>query len=297
MIILLFGESGQVGSELSRILLVHGYVVALNSTMVDLSEPGTATVCLEKIRPKVIVNAAAYTAVDKAESDQGQARYVNALAVAEMASYAAHNDALLVHYSTDYVFDGTKIEAYRPTDRPNPQSIYGKTKLEGEEAIRYSGCKYLILRTSWVYSAHGNNFIKTVLRLAGERSELKIVSDQNGSPTSAELIADVTSLALVGYKQGQLTNGIYHLTAKGYTSWYGLACRVLNRAIANGWSFKLSDKQIEPIATTDFPTVATRPFNSWMDSSDLERSLAIQLPDWTLHVDRVIDQITNELIF
>ena len=293
MTTLLFGKNGQVGSELVRTLLVHGEVVAFDSALVDLSKSSAAMACLEAVRPEVIVNAAAYTAVDKAESDQERARSVNALAVSEMANYAAANDALLVHYSTDYVFDGDKIEPYLPRDKPNPRSVYGKTKLEGEQAIRDSGCKHLIFRTSWVYSAHGKNFIKTILRLAKERNELRVVHDQHGSPTSAELIADVTSLALSGYKQSLVANGTYHLTARGCTSWYDLACRVIDRAITHGWNTKFSADQVEPIPTAAFPAAATRPCNSLMDSSDLEEALALQLPDWTLHVDRVVEQITS----
>ncbi|MDZ7809348.1 MAG: dTDP-4-dehydrorhamnose reductase [Arhodomonas sp.] len=173
---------------------------------------------------RLVVNAAAYTAVDKAESEEARARAINAAAVREMAEYAARTDTLLIHYSTDYVFDGDREGAYLPDDAPNPRSAYGRTKLEGEEAIRESGCDHLIFRTSWVYSAIGHNFIKTMLRLAGEREELKVVADQIGAPTSAELIADVTSLALAGYRQGHLPGGTYHLTANGATSWHGLAC-------------------------------------------------------------------------
>ena len=294
MTILIFGKSGQIGCELSRTLLVHGRLIAVDSAAVDLSKPSSVMACLERACPTVIVNAAAYTAVDKAESDQGQARAVNAFAVSEMSNYAAANDTLLVHYSTDYVFDGDKIEPYLPSDKPNPLSIYGQTKLEGEQAIRASGCKHLIFRTSWVYSVHGENFIKTILRLATERNELRVVHDQHGSPTSAELIADVTSLALSGYKQGLIANGTYHLTARGGTSWYDLACRTIDRAITNGWNSKLSGEQVEAIPTVAFPTAATRPSNSLMDSSDLEKALELQLPDWTLHVDRVIDQITSK---
>ncbi|MCL7743675.1 dTDP-4-dehydrorhamnose reductase [Guyparkeria hydrothermalis] len=290
---LLFGASGQVGRELSRTLLPHGPLVSKNSEAVDLAQQGSVTECLEAVRPKVIVNAAAYTAVDKAESDEERARSINAAAVREMAEYAARNDALLIHYSTDYVFDGDKDGAYLPDDTPNPASVYGQTKLEGEEAIRESGCDHLIFRTSWVYSANGHNFIKTMLRLAEERDELKVVTDQIGAPTSAELIADVTSLALAGYRHGHLPVGTYHLTANGATSWHGLASRAVDRAIANGRELRLRGGDIQAIGTADFPTPATRPANSRMDSSSLEEALLLELPDWTIHVDRMVDQVTG----
>ncbi len=293
MTTLLFGKNGQVGTELQRTPLPHGPVVAKGSESVDLAQQNAVSECLEAVRPDVIVNAAAYTAVDKAESEEELARAINADAVSAMADYAARNGALLIYYSTDYVFDGNKEGAYLPDDSPNPQSAYGRTKLGGEEAIRDSGCNHLVFRTSWVYSANGHNFIKTMLRLAAERDELKVVSDQVGAPTSAELIADVTSIALAGYRKGHLPTGTYHLTANGATSWHGLACRAIDRAIDNGRKLKLRGADIQAIGTADFPTPAARPANSRMDSSSLEGALGLDFPDWTVHVDRMVDQVTS----
>ena len=200
MKIVLLGANGQVGRELRRTLLPLGEVLAWDRSRADLLDLPRLQDALARHKPEVIVNAAAYTAVDKAESDEATARKVNSEAVAMLAAHAGASGALLVHYSTDYVFDGLKPGAYVETDPANPQSAYGRTKLAGEEAVRQSGCKALLFRTSWVFSAHGGNFVKTILRLAGEREELKVVADQHGAPTSAELIADVTALAMVGYR-------------------------------------------------------------------------------------------------
>ncbi len=293
MKILLLGPNGQVGRELFRTLLPHGDVVALGREQINLAAPELVRQRLSVDQPDIIVNAAAYTAVDQAEQDETTARAVNAESVAEIGAYANDTGALVVHFSTDYVFDGAKQGAYEPSDDANPQSAYGRTKHAGEIALKESGCRHLIFRTSWVYSARGKNFIKTMLRLAAERDELKVVADQIGAPTSAELIADVTSLALAGFRRGQLPTGIYHLTANGATSWHGLACRAIDRAIANGRELRLRGDDVQAIATADFPTPATRPTNSCMDSSSLEKALGLHFPDWTIHVDRMVDQMTK----
>lgn len=297
MRVVLLGKNGQVGRELARTLLPHGTLITLGREDIDLSRPETVRKTLMTQEPQIIVNAGAYTAVDRAEEQESLAQAVNAEAVSELAAVARHTGALLVHYSTDYVFDGSKQDAYRPNDTPNPQNVYGRSKLNGERAIQCSGCNHLIFRTSWVYSSYGHNFIKTVLRLATECDDLKVVVDQIGAPTSAELLADVTSLAIAGHRQGHLAAGIYHLTADGATSWYGLACRVIDRAVANGRMLKLRGKDIQAISTADFPTPATRPANSLMDSNDLEQALSLEFPDWSLHVDRMVDQITKENAF
>ncbi|RRQ23923.1 dTDP-4-dehydrorhamnose reductase [Guyparkeria sp. SCN-R1] len=294
MKILLLGANGQVGRELSRTLLSLGDVVALGREQLNLAVPELMRPRLFHERPDIIVNAAAYTAVDKAEQEEGLARAVNAESVAEMAAYANDTGALVVHYSTDYVFDGSKQGAYQPTDATNPQNAYGRTKRAGEIALQESGCGHLIFRTSWVYSARGQNFIKTILRLASEREELQVVADQIGAPTSASLIADVTSLALAGLRKDEFSTGIYHLTASGATTWHGLACRIVERAIANGRKLRLRGSDIHAIGTADFPTPATRPANSCMDSSGLEEALDLHFPDWTIDVDRVVDWITKE---
>jgi len=293
MKILLLGKDGQVGHELQRTLLPLGDVHAFGRQSANLENVETLRQLLSHQAPDMIVNAAAYTAVDKAETNQDVARTVNADAVAEIARYAKENNALFVHYSTDYVFDGSKDAPYDIDDQTNPQSVYGATKLAGEAAIAASGCKALILRTSWVFSAHGGNFIKTILRLAKERDALSIVADQHGAPTSAELIADVTALAIAGYQQGKLAAGIYHVTAAGHTTWHGLATHVIARARHNGLALKVEPDNITAITTEQYPVPATRPKNSRLNTIALTAPLKLQLPDWTVHVDRTVDQLTS----
>ena len=284
MKILLLGKDGQVGHELKRTLLPLGDVHAFGRQGANLENLEALRELLAQQAPDIIVNAAAYTAVDKAETNQDVARTVNADAVAEIARYAKENDALFVHYSTDYVFDGRKEAPYDIDDQTNPQSVYGSTKLAGEAAITASGCKALILRTSWVFSAHGGNFIKTILRLAKERDALNIVADQHGAPTSAELIADVTALAVAGFQQGKLAAGIYHLTAGGHTTWHGLATHVVARARHNGLALKVQPGNIAAITTEQYPVPAARPKNSRLNTIALTAPLKLQLPDWTVHV-------------
>lgn len=292
MKILLLGKDGQVGHELQRTLLPLGQMLALGRSEADLSQPSTLSSVLGEFRPDVIVNAAAYTAVDKAESDEAAAFAVNAEALAVLAAYAVQHDALLVHYSTDYVFDGTRAEGrYAESDATAPQSVYGRSKRAGETAILDSGCKALILRTSWVVSSYGSNFIKTMLRLAKERDALNVVADQYGAPTSAELIADVTSVAILGHRDGKLASGIYHLTASGSTTWHGLASHVIARAAANGAKLKVTVAAITAIPSSAYPLPAKRPENSRMDNRKLQQALGLQFPDWTVHVNRIVDQL------
>lgn len=293
MKILLLGKNGQVGTELQRTLLPLGTLVALDRSTADLEKPTALRSVLESHSPDVIVNAAAYTAVDKAETNQEAARAVNGESVAVIAAYAKERDALLVHYSTDYVFDGSKASPYQPADTTNPLSVYGATKRQGEEAIEASGCRFLVFRTSWVFSAHGGNFVKTILRLAKERDALNIVADQHGAPTSAELIADVSALAIAGHRQGLCKSGIYHLTAAGHTTWHGLASHIVARAAANGVALKAAVERIAPIPTDAYPLPAPRPKNSRLDTSALSRALLVQFPDWTVHVNRTVDQLTK----
>ena len=293
MNILLLGKNGQVGRELQRTLLPLGDVTALGRDDADLQNPDVLLGLLNERRPEIIVNAAAYTAVDKAETNEKTAYAINAEAVDVLAKYATTHNALFVHYSTDYVFDGEKKEAYLETDATNPQSVYGKSKRAGEEAILKSQCNTLIFRTSWVFSAHGNNFIKTILRLAQERDSLNIVADQFGAPTCAELIADVTAHAIIGYRRRQLAGGIYHLTAGGETSWHGLACYAVQQACKNGMQLKLKPENIQPIPTEAYPLPAKRPKNSRLNTSALSNALELQFPDWRLYVDRVIKELSN----
>lgn len=291
MKILLLGKNGQVGRELQRTLLPLGEVIALDRSQANLENLTELQHVLQTHKPDHIVNAAAYTAVDKAETDDVAAFKINAEAVGLLASYAAQADILLVHYSTDYVFDGLKEGDYVETDTPNPQGVYGSSKRAGEVAIQQSECEALIFRTSWVFSSHGHNFIKTILRLAQEKESLNIVADQFGAPTSAELLADVTALAISGYRSNALPKGIYNLTSAGSTTWYDLACHVVKRAQENGTKLKLSHQKISPILTEQYPLPAQRPKNSRLNTGALATALGLQLPDWKIHVDRAIDQL------
>ena len=293
MKILLLGKDGQVGRELQRTLLPLGEVHAVGRSEVDLRDLAALKGLLDAHAPDIVVNAAAYTAVDKAEQEEASAYQINAEAVGALAVYARLRGALLVHYSTDYVFDGEKAVAYVETDETNPKSAYGRSKRAGEEAILDSGCDALIFRTSWVFAAHGNNFVKTMLRLAKERASLSVVADQHGAPTSAELISDVTALAIAGHRRQTLPSGIYHLTASGETTWHGFASHIINRALANGVKLKVTADAIHPIATQAYPLPAARPHNSRMSTAALSSALGLHLPDWKIHVDRVVDQLTR----
>ncbi len=288
MKILLLGANGQVGWELRRSLSILGQVNAYTRTDIDLEMLYPLASILDTQQADVIVNAAAYTAVDKAESDAARAFCVNAQAVEVMAKHAKKTGALLVHYSTDYVFDGTKPTPYTEADVPNPQSVYGKSKLAGEEAIRASGCRHLIFRTSWVYSQRGGNFAKTMLRLAAERETLRVVADQRGAPTSAELIADVTALAITQYSKENIAK-TYNLSPQGAVSWYEYACFVIEKARAAGVILKV--QEILPITTAEYPVPAPRPANSQLDCTQLQKDTAIVLPQWQLHAARLIEQL------
>ncbi len=291
MRLLLLGKNGQVGLALQQSLQPLGEVIACGRDSVDIAAIDSLAGQLTRLSPDVIVNAAAYTQVDLAETEVDAAFRVNEAAVKVMADYARDHGALLVHYSTDYVFDGQKDGAYVETDETHPLNVYGRSKRASEAAIEASGCRHLVFRTSWVFSADGTNFIKTMLRLAAERSSLRVVADQFGAPTAAELIADVTALAVAGDSRGELAGGIYHLTASGKTSWYELARYVVRRAGELGFVLKAGPDDIEPVTTEEFPRPATRPKNSCLDTGALRSALGISLPDWTLHVDRILDQL------
>jgi dTDP-4-dehydrorhamnose reductase len=288
MTILLFGKDGQVGFELQRALAPLGALAAFSRQEADLADPEGVARLIGERRPEIVVNAAAYTAVDKAEEDEAAARTVNRDAVAAMAEACRATGTLLVHYSTDYVFDGTKDGRYTEDDATNPLGVYGRTKLEGEEAVRASGADHLIFRASWVYGRRGRNFAATMLRLAREREELRVVADQIGAPTSAELIADVTALCLA--RRGAGTGGTYHLAAGGETSWHGYARHVLATARDRGAGLKAGPDAVLPIATAEFPTPARRPANSRLDTGRLERDFSLAMPDWRHHLDRVLGE-------
>ncbi|MFC0253176.1 dTDP-4-dehydrorhamnose reductase [Massilia consociata] len=298
MRILLLGKDGQVGWELQRALAPLGLVRMLGRDEADLSQPESLRAWVRGFAPDVIVNAAAYTAVDKAESDAETAHLVNAVAPGVLAEEAAALGAWLVHYSTDYVFDGSKDGAWVETDATNPLSVYGRTKCEGEERIRASGARHLILRTSWVFAARGGNFAKTMLRLARERDQLNVIADQYGAPTSAELLADATALALyriagLGGDAAALS-GTYHLAAGSTTSWHGYAQHVLEQALGHGAALKALPQNVNPIATEAYPTPAARPRNSRLSTERFRAAFGLQLPDWRHHVNRLIAELAEQ---
>ncbi|MDH0289121.1 dTDP-4-dehydrorhamnose reductase [Pseudomonas sp. GD04087] len=292
--ILILGANGQVGWELQRSLAPLGRLLVCDRQRGDLEDLDGLRAMILQQRPAIIVNAAAYTAVDKAESDPERAQQVNAAAVGLLAKLAGELDAWLVHYSTDYVFDGQGDRPFREDHPTAPLNVYGRTKLAGEQAIRESGCRHLIFRTSWVYATRGANFAKTMLRLAGDRDELRVVADQVGAPTSAELIADVTAQALSTLRQHpqaeQLT-GIYHLAAGGETSWHGFARFVIAEATNLGMSLRTPAERVLPITTQEYPLPAVRPANSRLDTTRLRETFGLTLPDWQFHVRRMLVEL------
>ncbi|MGB9713198.1 MAG: dTDP-4-dehydrorhamnose reductase [Dissulfurimicrobium sp.] len=281
MKIIITGKNGQVGWELARTLTTLGDVAALGREAMDLSDPASIRTVISGLRPSIIINAAAYTAVDRAEEEKGLAMAVNGIAPGVMAEEARRLGALLVHYSTDYVFDGTKCGPYTEEDPTNPINTYGKTKLAGEEAVRSSGCNHLIFRTSWVYGTRGANFLLTMLRLLRERNTIKIVDDQKGAPTWSRMIAEVTAQVLSrfvtaggGFEFPPDHAGLYHLSAGGTTTWYGFACAISN-ATGRGCACK-----IMPIPSEGYLCTAKRPKNSIMSNEKLFRAFGIKMPNW-----------------
>ncbi|MES9962153.1 MAG: dTDP-4-dehydrorhamnose reductase [Candidatus Sedimenticola sp. 20ELBAFRAG] len=294
MKILLLGANGQVGWALKQRLSKLGELKSCTRSDLDLNEFEDIRSVVSAFKPNVIVNAAAYTAVDKAESEPVQARRINADAVGVLAQEAKHIDAWLLHYSTDYVFDGTKAGAYSETDLPNPLSVYGKTKLEGEELIRRSGCKHIIFRTSWVVGSHGKNFVKTILRLAQEKESIKVVNDQSGAPTSAALIAEVTREVIENLSSEMWPVGIYHLAPHGEVSWHGLASFIVASVDELGVRLKLNQRHINAICTDEYPAEAKRPSNSRLETSKLESLLSFNLPHWKIGMTDMLRDITRE---
>lgn len=257
----------------------------------DLTRPDDLANTIRTLRPDVIVNAAAYTAVDRAESEPELARLINATAPGVLAREAAALGATLIHYSTDYVFNGSGTQPWREDDPTGPLNVYGQTKLEGEDLIRASGCRHLILRTSWVYAARGANFAKTILRLAAERDELRVIADQFGAPTCADLIADVTAHALRAVLANPALGGTYHLAAAGETSWFTYARFVIERARAAGQTIKVAPEAITPIPTSAYPTPAMRPLNSRLNGSRLEQAFDLAMPSWEMGVLRLLEEM------
>lgn len=293
MNILLLGRDGQVGWQLQRSLAPHGNVVASSRAECDLADLDQVRAVVRRVQPRVIVNAAAYTAVDKAESETVLADRINGAAPGLLAAEAAALGALLVHYSTDYVFDGEKASPYVEGDATNPQSVYGSSKLAGEQAIGATGCKALVFRTSWVFGARGGNFVKTILRLGRDKESLNVVDDQVGSPTPAALIATVTGIALAMLRQGQaLGEGeqrLYHLAAARPVSWCEFARTIVRLAGArDDFSLKLTPEAIRAIPSSDYPTPARRPKNSRLDCSRLEADFGLIMPDWQPYLERML---------
>ena len=290
MNILLLGKGGQVGWELQRALAPLGTVIAHDLDTADFSQPEQVAALVAAVRPDVIVNAAAHTAVDKAEGEPELARLINATTPGAIAREAAKLGALLVHYSTDYVFDGSGSAPRDETAPTAPLSVYGSTKLEGEQLIQASGCPHLILRTSWVFGARGGNFAKTMLKLAAEREALKVINDQVGAPTGADLLADVTAHAIRGIQARPELSGLYHMVAGGQTTWYDYARFVIEWARAKGVAIKVEPGAISPVPTTEYPTPARRPLNSRLNTTKLQQAFGLTLPDWQSGVERMLTE-------
>ncbi len=299
MKILLFGKNGQVGWELQRSLAPLGELVAIDSKSKELCGDFTdlqgIAHTVRTVAPDVIVNAAAHTSVDKAENEPELARSINALAPGVLAQEAVRTNAWLVHYSTDYVFDGRGEKPWLESDVTAPLNVYGATKLEGEQLILQSGCRHLIFRTSWVYGARGGNFARTMLRLAGERDSLSVINDQIGAPTGADLLADITAHAIRTARQRAEASGLYHLVAGGETSWHGYASFVIDYARRAGIPLKVAPEAIKAVPSSAFPTPAKRPHNSRMDTAKLRRTFDLNLPSWETGVERMLSEVLEKM--
>jgi dTDP-4-dehydrorhamnose reductase len=309
--VLLLGKNGQLGWELQRALVPFAELIALDRREVparsagfegtdarqllcgDLSLLERLEATVRFLAPDVIVNAAAYTAVDKAETDEETARSINATAPGVLAKLCTELGAWLVHYSTDYVFNGTGSKPWQEADAIGPLGVYGKTKLEGEERIRASACRHLILRTSWVYGAHGANFAKTILRLASERETLRVVDDQIGAPTGADLLADVTAHALRGVADRPDLGGTYHVAAKGQTSWFEYARFVIECARESGWPLRVAPEGVFPVPTSAYSLPARRPSNSRLNCQKFEQAFTLRLPSWQYGVRRLLGELAS----
>jgi len=294
MKILLTGRNGQLGFELRRALAPLAEVIALDSRTCDLADVNAVRRWVRDVRPAIIVNAAAYTAVDRAEGESDAAYAVNATAPGVLAEEAAALGALMIHYSTDYVFYGNKLSgAYDEEDIPCPLSVYGASKLAGEQAVMAACQRHLILRTSWVVGVHGNNFAKTMLRLAAERDRLNVVADQWGAPTSAALLADVTAHLLRQHsvREEGFPYGLYHVTAGGETNWHQYACHVIEYARAAGSHLRVPPEAIHPIPTSEYPTPARRPQNSRLSTRKFQDTFGLRLPDWQDGVNHILEQL------
>jgi dTDP-4-dehydrorhamnose reductase len=292
MKILLIGSNGQVGFELNKKLRGLGEVIATDREELDLTNLNSIRAFIDHTKPDIIINPAAYTGVDKAESEPEIAHLINARAPEVLAEKAAELDISLIHFSTDYVFDGFKKEAYIETDETNPQSVYGKTKCDGEEKIR-KHAKHIILRTSWVFGSHGNNFLKTILRLMIEKESLNIVSDQWGSPASSSMLADVTFKIVDAIFKNKNFNdyGTYHVTNEGETNWHAYACFISSEAMKLNLKVRCAPNKIRSILTSEYHTAAKRPLNSRLCTDKLKRTFMLELPHWESEVKRVLREI------
>ena len=295
MKILLFGSTGQVGYELRTSLQPLGKLIFLDRSIVNFENASDIKHCISNHNPEIIVNAAAYTSVDRAESEPKKAYDINASAVSVIAESAKKCDALLIHYSTDYIFDGKKNDAYKETDIPNPLSTYGKTKLLGDQAIQSSNCKHIIFRTSWVYSSRRSNFVKTILDLAKKQRILKVVNDQVGSPTSAEMIANITFMCLYNIFNDKLLikniNGTYNLSSNNEVSWHGFAKYIVTLAQELGISLLTKEEGILPIKTSEIKLIAKRPFNSKLNNDKVQKTFKVYLPTWQILIRRFMKEI------
>jgi dTDP-4-dehydrorhamnose reductase len=294
MKILLTGKEGQVGFALHKKLASLGEVVATNRQELDLGNPEAIKTFIDKIKPDIIINPAAYTKVDQAQNEPELASQINAAAPQVLADKASELDIPIIHFSTDYLFDGLKQEPYLETDEVNPQSVYGQTKLQGEEGVR-NHKQHIILRTSWVFSSHGQNFLKTILKLIQEKTSLNVVSDQMGTPTSSDLLADVT------YKivKAILNNpnfkdfGTYHVTSMGDTDWFHYACFIVDEAMRLGLKTTMTSQDIKPISSDAYPTLAKRPMNSRLDTKKIKKTFMLELPHWKEEVKKVLKEIIH----
>jgi dTDP-4-dehydrorhamnose reductase len=294
--ILITGKNGQVGWELQRALLPLGHIVALDRQGINLADNDSIRQVLRRIKPDLIVNAAAYTAVDKAEEEREAAMQINGIAPGVLAEEAGQLNALLIHYSTDYVFDGSKQTPYTETDKPKPINIYGASKLAGEQAVQAVGADHMILRTSWVYGSRGSNFLLTMLRLMRERQNLRVVADQNGTPTWARLIAETTAQiigqSLVERRQKSFQSGLYNLTSAGATTWHGFAEKIKAVAEQGNQRELLKIQNIDPVGTAEYPTPAKRPRNSRMMISKLQQKYGLTMPNWDVALELCMEKLS-----
>ena len=294
MKILLTGKDGQVGFALHKRLASLGEVIATNRDMLDLTNPQAIRAFIDKTQPDIIINPAAYTEVDKAQSEKLLAHQINAVAPQVLAEKASELNIPIMHFSTDYVFDGLKKEPYQETDQANPQSVYGQTKWEGEEWVR-NHKKHIILRTSWVFSSNGQNFIKTILKLIQEKTSLNIVSDQVATPTSSEALADVTyKIVETIFNDPNFKDfGTYHVTSMGDTDWFHYACFIVEEAMRLGLKTAMTSKDIKPISSDAYPTLAKRPMNSRLDTTKIKKTFMLELPHWEVEVKRILKALIH----